>query len=292
MFKWSLIFWFTGLSLFGQTESNLMFDVHYGDAVQEWVAFPSLKKQGQFVAGYIYVSPQEGIVFHYHSSFHLGTSAEIVPDGIDTQELNRIRLGRAYNFKMARLGEEHRQKLQLPLQPQGFAYHYVADEIQRYYLTGKALNADREFERAQVVLEKVYEKNPHYSGVELELAYSYNGIRRYDLTITLLTKALENDASQPLFYKELAFAFLNSGMVTMAEKTYQQCLEKTQDKGLKSEIGSSMAYYFYLQKKEEKFKEWRQVVDQNADAGSQYQLFMQQLERNWNNRPSHEMKKL
>lgn len=273
-----------------QSREPLVFDKHYGDAINRWVAFPSLKNQGSIIAGYVYLDPKEGIFVQYQLSFHFGSQNELISDGIDQNELFRLRLGRAYNFKLAALNTEHCALLNLPNHPDGAAYYQFTSE-QQEYLTGKYLNDDREFERAQVFLEHLYNKLPHYPGLELELAYCYNGQRRYDLSIAMLPKALENNPNEPLFYKELAFAFLNSGMTSMAEKTYQQCLNKTTDRTLKSEIGSSMAYFFYLQKKEDKFKEWSKVIADNAEPGSQYILLLEQLERNWNNRPLIEKRK-
>ncbi|MFM2230595.1 MAG: hypothetical protein RL607_1853 [Bacteroidota bacterium] len=274
-----------------QTTNPLVFDKHYEEVINRWVAFPSLKNQGSIIAGYVYLDPKEGIFVQYQLSFHFGSQNELLADGIDKNELFRIRLGRAYNFKLAELNADHCQLLQIPKHPDGAAYYQLTSE-QQLFLTGKYLNDDREFERAQVFLEQLYNQQPHYPELELQLAYSYSGQRRYDLTISMLPKALEHNPNNPLFYKELAFAFLNSGMTTMAEKTYQQCLARTTDKVLKSEIGSSMAYYFYLQKKEDKFKEWSKVVTDNADLGSQYLLLLEQLLQNWNNRPNNEMRKL
>ncbi|RXR22828.1 tetratricopeptide repeat protein [Flavobacterium stagni] len=283
------------LSLFqcltAQTTEPLVFDKHYGDVINRWVAFPSLKNQGSIIAGYVYLDAKEGVFVQYQLSFHFGPQNELIADGIDKNELFRLRLGRAYNFKLAALSSEHCALLKIPSRPDGAAYYQFTTE-QQEYLSGKYLNDDREFERAQVFLERLYSQQPHYPNLELQLAYCYNGQRRYDLTITLLPKAMENNPNEPLFYKELAFAFLNSGMTSMAEKSYQQCLEKTTDKSLKSEIGSSMAYFFYLQKKEDKFKEWSKVVTDNAEQGSQYLILLQQLENQWNNRPERELKKL
>lgn len=275
-------------NLYSQQTPSLVFDKHYADLVNRHVAFPSLKTNGSFVAAYIYLDPKEGIFAHYENSFHFGPKNELIADGIDTNELHRIRLGRAYNFKLAELNNEHCTLLNLPIQPNSIAYYQYTPE-QRLFLTGKYLNDDREFERAQPFLEQLYQQQAHFLDLEIQLAYCYNGQRRYDLTIALLPKAMEYNPNEPLFYKELAFAFLNSGMTTMAEKTYKQCLERTQDANLKSEIGASMAYYFYLQKKEEPFKTWCKVVADNASAGSQYFLLLEQLERNWNNRPTQEL---
>ena len=276
--------------VFSQVTTPLVFDKHYGELVNHYVAFPSLKNNGSIIAGYIYLDPKEGIFVQYQKSFHFGTSNELIDDGIDTNELNRIRLGRAYNFKLAVLNKEHCALLNIPNQPSGLAYYQLTPQ-QTLFLTGKYLNDDREFERAQSFLEQLYQQEPHYPDLELQLAYCYNGQRRYDLTITLLPKAMEYNPNDPLYYKELAFAFLNSGMTVMAEKTYQQCLDRSQDKMLNCEIGSSMAYFFYLQKNEEKFKAWSKVITANASSGSQYLLLLDQLERNWNNRASNESQK-
>lgn len=277
--------------LAAKTTEPLVFDKHYGDVINRWVAFPSLKNQGSIIAGYVYLDAKEGVFVQYQLSFHFGPENELIADGIDKNELFRLRLGRAYNFKLAALSSEHCALLKIPSHPDGAAYYQFTTE-QQEYLSGKYLNDDREFERAQVFLEQLYSQQPHYPDLELQLAYCYNGQRRYDLTIALLPKAMENNPNEPLFYKELAFAFLNSGMTTMAEKTYQQCLNKTNDKSLKSEIGSSMAYFFYLQKKEDKFKEWSKIITDNAEPGSQYLLLLQQLQQNWNNRPLNEVRKL
>lgn len=274
-----------------QSTTALVFDRHYAEVINQWVAFPSLKNSGVLVAGYVYLDPKEGIFVQYAKSFEIASDQHLNDLGIDKNELYRLRLGRAYTYKFALLQPEHCEALKLPTHPDGAAY-YQFTEDQRRYLSGKYLNDDREFERAQPFLEQLYAEQPHYNGLELQLALCYNGQRRYDLTVPVMTKAIENNPSEPLFYKELAFSFINTGMTGMAEKTYQQCLEKTTDKALKCEIGTSLAYFFYLQKREDKFKEWSKVVTDNAETGSQYLILLQQLENQWNNRPERELKKL
>jgi len=277
MKKLLLVALFVSNFCFGQSQ-ELEFVTKYYDAVDKWVAFDKRAEDSTYTVGFIYIDAQAGFTFNYEAKF------KVANDGLRKIPENRnfdakYRLGQN-TANVAILSDEEIKQLELPKEPDWLRI-YKGDGNSYFVRMGFLYNSVGASHNALEPLLKVYEKEPHFEGLEFELAYAYNATQQFDKAIDVLDKAIKNEPKNFWFYRELGYSYLHQNQINSAERTYLQAMEMTTDKFQKAEMAFNMASYYFSVKNKPKFEEWAKLAKQYADTNSQYYQYINYFEGNW-----------
>jgi len=186
--------------------------------------------------GFIYIDEQAGFTYQLGSTFIIDTNNKYLPEKIDTTFMAKYRI--EPNWKdVAIIPNEKLVELKLPKTPEWLKFYKINEESVSYLKNiGFYYNHVGACDLALEVLKKAYQMEPHYEGLEFELAYAYNAIKQYDKAISVLKKAIENDKNDFYFYRELGYAYKNTNKIDQAEKTYRKGIKISKNKFEKSEM--------------------------------------------------------
>ena len=260
---------------FGQ---NLKFETKIYDAVDKWVAFN--KNSSTYMVGFIYIDSDAGFTFDHEADFEITDSGlKKLPKPFNG--VSKFRLGENTAL-VAVLTDEQINQLELPQQPD-WLKHYKTDENKTSYLVkmGRHYNHVGASKKAIEILLKVYNKKPHFEGLEFELSYAYNATENYEKAIEVLTKAIKNDPNNFWFYRELGFTYINLDNIDEAEKIYKKGISLSDNKAQKTEMSINMVQYYFYNKNRPKFEEWVKITKQNIEKGSQFEQHLEYFETNW-----------
>src|SRR5690606_2555279 len=123
--------------------------------------------------------------------------------------------------------------------------------------------------------------NPHYKGLEFELAYAYNATQKFDSAILILNKAIENDSNNFWFYRELGFSDKNLGNLEKAEEVYKKGIKISDKKEQKAEMAINMIQSYFKMRDKIKFDEWVSIAEKFIEKGSQFDKYINYWKQNW-----------
>lgn len=260
---------------------NLKFDTKFSDAVDKWIAFDKSDNDSTYSYGIIYIDEQAGFTYDYKSRFKITQNAlENIPNELQSSIKARLTPNTA-NVHI--LTESEIKQLNLPKQPDWLKHYKTNENTVSYFKNiGYHYNHVGASQNAIESLLKAYAIEPHYKGLEFELAFAYNATKNYEKAIEVLTKAIENDANNFWFIRELGFAYKNIGNIEKAEETYKKGIAISNDKNQKSEMAVNMAQSYLQKKDKKKFDEWAKITKQYTDKGSQIDQFIDYWIENWN----------
>jgi tetratricopeptide (TPR) repeat protein len=276
-----LIFLATTLSNAQFLPVELKFETNYYEAVDKWVAFPKKDNDTTYTFGFIYLDDQAGFTFDYFSKFIIVNSRlKSLPRGFNESLKSRLAPNTAL---VAVLTERQMTDLALPNQPQWLSsYKKDSDKVPYLKNIGFHYNHVGASYLALEPLNKAYAIDPHFEGLEFELAYAYNALKRYDQAIKVLESAIENNPNSFYFYRELGYALRYINQLDQAEKIYKQGIKISKDEFEKSEMAVNMAQAYFLIRDRKKFDEWAKVTRMYAKKGSRYAQFVDSFEQMWN----------
>jgi len=246
---------------FAQSDTTeLKFNTKYYNAVDRWIAFPKKEADTTFTLGFIYLDEQAGFTFDYHSRFlETDNGLKILPREFEAGLKSRLSRN---TINVAVLSEKQVSELELPNVPEWLeVYKEDSDKVRYLKNIGFHYNAVGASNLALEPLTKAFEIEPHFNGLEFELAYAYNALGQFDKAIPVLESAIENDNENFLFYRELGFSYKNLEQIEKSEKIYRQGIELTKDKAQKGEMAVNMAQSYFQLKDKAKFREWAKLTE-------------------------------
>ena len=173
--------------------------------------------------------------------------------------------------------------MELPKVPEWLAvYKEGSDKVGYLKNIGYHYNAVGASNLALEPLEKAYEIEPHFDGLEFELAFAYNALGQFDKAIPIMESAIENDKQNFRFYRELGFSYKNLKQIGKAEIIYRKGMKLTKDKSQKGEMAVNMAQSYFQVKDKEKFKEWAKLTRKYSEKNSRFAQFIDAWEEELN----------
>ncbi|MFC6998217.1 tetratricopeptide repeat protein [Rufibacter roseus] len=265
----------------GQSDkAGLTFKTKYYEAVDKWIAFPKKEGDSTYTFGFIYLDDQAGFTFDYASKFIVGEKGlKALPR--EFQESLKSRLA-PNTANVAVLSSKQIGELGLPNQPEWLSNYKIGSETVPYLKNiGFHYNHVGASHLALAPLTQAYQTDPHYDGLEFELAYAYNALKMFDKAISVLKKAIANNPENSFFYRELGYAYRYSNQMDSAENAYMKGIEISKDDFQKSEMAVNMAQAYYLVRNKEKFNKWAKLTRKHAEKGSRYAQFIDIFEQKW-----------
>ena len=189
--KQYLIFTFL-ISIFSYGQSNLVFDKKFVQSEDKWVAFPA-DSTGSYNFGFIYIDSQAGLTFDYTGSFKIDENGKFNLKKKEIEGSMKYRL-EPNNVMVAFIPDTKYSELGINQIPDWLKF-YKEDEntIDRQFKWGYMYNGWGECEKALEFLNKVYELNPKYEGLKVELAYSHNCLKNYDKAIDYIMESMREE---------------------------------------------------------------------------------------------------
>lgn len=268
-----------------QENSELKFETNFYDAVNKWVVLPKKSTDTTYTYGFIYMDISAGITFHLGGSFFIDKNNKYIGDAEPGHQMTKKRLDNPNIVKMAVLNNKKMAELNLTKEPDWLVhYKFSEDSVENLKQLGYHFNHVGACEKALLYLNKAYKKEPHYKGLEFEIAYAHNHLGQYDKSIPILEKALKNDSKNYSFYRELGYAYSKLNKLDMAEKTYKKGISLSDSNFEKSEMAVNMAQGYFLIKNKAKFDEWAKITKTYAEKGSQYAQYIDFFEKEWNSK--------
>ena len=257
------------------------FNTKFYDAVDKWVVFDKKEGEQSYSLGFIYIDPQAGFTYNYESALQMqGSKVSKLPRLVNDSNI-KVRLDRN-TFDVLVLTPEQVKSLGLPAEPEWLATYKVnQDFIEARVGIGSAYNAAGASHHALPILQKAYEENPHYPGLEFELAYAYNATQSFYKAVIVLNRAIENDPSNFWYYRELGFSLKHLNNLPEAEKAYRKGFELSTERDQRAEMAINMAQSYFNTKDRVKFDEWKKLVEANADPDSMFMAYIKYFEENW-----------
>jgi len=261
--------------------TDLNFDTKYYDAVDSWVVFPKKATDSTFAYGFIYIDQMAGITLRYGGTLKIEkdkfVSTEKVTNSMVIHRLTK-NTSNVYVFNDKQISE-----LDLQKEPE-WLETYKSNENTAEYLKdiGNHLNHAGAVEKALVPLLKAYEIEPHLKGLEFELSFAYNALKKFNKAIEILEKAIENNPNDYQFYRELGYSYMNLEQIKEAEKTYLKGIKISTNDFEKSEMCVNMAQAYFIKKDEKKFNKWAENTLKYAKEGSQYAKYIEHFKKDWN----------
>lgn len=262
-------------------KSGISFDTKFYHAEDKWVVFDKKEKQNTYALGFIYLDPQAGYTFNYEGELELKNNKLKRLPRLDSTSNIKVRLDRN-TFPVYLLPDDQIKEFGLPAKPEWLnAYKENSDFIENRIQRASMMNGAGASEIALPILQKAYNEDPHYPGLEFELGYAYNATGSFYKAVIILNKAIENEPSNFWYYRELGFSLKHLENLPEAEKVYRKAIELTSDKIQIAEIAINMVQSYFHNRDKVNFDIWKKIVVENAEPDSQFMAYIQYFEDNW-----------
>jgi len=271
--KQYLIFTFL-ISILSYGQSNLVFDKKFVQSEDKWVAFPA-DSTGSYNFGFIYIDSQAGLTFDYTGSFKIDENGKFNLKKKEIEGSMKYRL-EPNNVMVAFIPDTKYSELGINQIPDWLKF-YKEDEntIDRQFKWGYMYNGWGECKKALEFLNKVYELNPKYEGLKVELAYSHNCLKNYDKAIDYIMESMREEPVTAYLIKELIFSQSKNGDLQDAENTFNLFDSKIPDKSYRSENAYNILQGYYNNKDLKNFNRW--LKESNIQADKRFQTYIEQM---------------
>ncbi len=273
-----LICAFLGKIAFAQqpvlADENFKFDQRVFKCEKKWVIFPKAPNAKNYPFGYIYVDRMAGFTLNLEGFFYLDQNKNYVLDTAaygNKAKIVKYRL-EGNSKPVALITADHYSQLKITAEPDWVKIYYqpVTDSLYYNFRRGFIFNGVGEGDTALTYLKKVYKMQPHYKGLEFEMAYAYNVSNKFADAIKLLEPAIKNDPGNIMFYREMGYAYLGQSNLAKAIEYYKQGVDHCNEQQLseKSEMAINMARAYKLSGDDAAYKEWGAKAKQWAPLNS------------------------
>lgn len=260
----------------GLSAQELKFDKRFVECENKWVAFQE-DKDSTHIFGFIYIDAQAGLTLNYEGSFRIDATGKYIPRRLDSTSM-KVRL-QPNRVKVAIIPASRYNELGIT-DPPDWLHFYQEDtgSIERLYRWGFLYNEWGMSEKALTYLERAWNIDPKFKGLDLELAFAYNALEKYDKAVTVLETALKNSTSYCYLYKELSYSQMHLGQLDKAGVTAKKGIGLCNDKLIQSEMAYNMAYQYSRKKDKKNFTAWADETKKWATLGDQFMQALASLE--------------
>lgn len=280
-----VLFLFSTIQICFSQSSNdkSAFNVEYYDAKDKWVIFPKKATDSIHPFGFIYLDLQAGFTFNYEGSVRIDNNGKFKLYNKSNEGFTKVRLEPYKTASVLIIPDKIVESFELQIKPEWLTIYQPSnpESIQTLKDYGYHYNHVGACEKALFFLEKAYKINPHFDGLEFELAYAYNHLGQYEKAIPVLDKAISNNPKNYYFFRELGFAYVKQNKISLAEKTYQKGIKMSDNDFEKSEMALNMAQGYFKLKDRKKFDEWAKITRKYAESNSQYAQYIDMFEKEW-----------
>ena len=263
---------------YANADTALIFNQRYTQCERKWVVFPKKYNEESYSYGFIYLDAQAGFTYDVKGNFKIDKDGHYLADTSFLVNTSiKSRLGRN-TVRVALAPPAHFAELHITPQPDWIkGYYAYTDTLAHYFRWGFVYNDLDQCDTALVYLNKVYAVQPHYKGLEFELIFAHNALNDYDGAIKIINTALEADAINPLFYRELGYAYTKEQNYFKAISAYKTginlCTADTQT-DTKAEMAINLAVVYKSAGDDDQYKTWGKLAKSWARPDSDLYNFI------------------
>jgi tetratricopeptide (TPR) repeat protein len=255
-------------------QTTLNFDKRNVQCEDKWIA-QQMNEDSTYNFGFIYIDEQAGLTFNYEGKFKIQDNVFLRQQ--EEMPSFKVRLEPNY-VAIAEIPEEKFKELGVVKFPDWLKYYKENENsIERLYRWGFLFNSWDECEKALTYLEQAQKLNTKYPGLEFELAYSFNALKRFDKASIVLESAIKTSPNECYLYKELIYSEVNNTKIDNAIKTYEDGIRVCKEKDIKAEMAINIAEKFFIQKDIANFEKWSEETMRWASSGDQFSTYIEKL---------------
>jgi tetratricopeptide (TPR) repeat protein len=232
----SLLIIISGKALYAQHKEyhDLKFNKIIVFEEKQWVVMSEPDSAGFYPFGYVFVDPDEGLVFQKAGSLKINEKGKYVLNKAEVKkEFDREYIYRRTSWmvsgirliRVSLLPANHFKELKIKeTEPDSIKRFYnYTDTLAYNYKKGCIYSDINWYDKGITYLEAIYKIDPHYAGVELrtdkfdvyfsqvglelKLAYAYKRAGQMDKAITILNDAIANNPNNTSFYMQLGLVY-------------------------------------------------------------------------------------
>jgi tetratricopeptide (TPR) repeat protein len=242
-------------------DTAFVFNHRISRSVNHWIVFPKQNDIGAYPFGYLYIDPSQGFVFNLEGFFTTNGAGRFsrVNQKITEQLHDTYMLKPGPKPLVAIIDAEHNEELDIYPRPDWLAsYNDYTDTTAHCVEWARAYNGIKDYEMTVSMLQDTYHTAPHTAGLELELSHAYNELKRFDDAIKVAETALLTDVGNGSLYKELGNAQLSKGRFDDALATYTTGIKlcNTSQADDKAEMAMYTAIAYGKKGNNEGYKKW------------------------------------
>lgn len=247
------------LALNGCAQPNLVFDKRFVECEDKWVAF-SKDEDDTYTYGFIYIDAQAGLTFNKEGSFKYNKLNAIEVEKITGSSI-KARL-KPNNVKVAIIPSTMFKDLQIEEYPDWLKFYKTdTGTVKRLYSWGYMYNGWGECKKALSFLEKAKTLEPEYKGLNVELAYSYNCLSRYDKAEKVLELDVIKYPQDAYINKEYIYTLSKNHQIDLACQHFSKTKTILKDKQYHAENCYNIMQYYYDNKDKINFIKWYKELE-------------------------------
>lgn len=262
-------------------QSNLTFNKRFVECEDKWVAF-NKNKDNSYPYGFIYIDPEAGLTLNYQGTFKISSNGKFIPTKLDSVNNMIIRL-KPNNILVAFIPKNKFTELKIDSIPTWLKFYKTnKNSIERLYKWGYMYNGWNECKKALTFLKKANQMNPNYKGLAVELAYSYNCLKQYDLAENILKENININPDNAYVNKEYIYTLSKNNKIKKAIQQYKLTKKTIKDKQYDVENCYNILQYFYFQKDQKKFNKWYEELSKLGIKNKMIKIYADRMKKDIN----------
>lgn len=262
-------------------QSNLTFNKRFVECEDKWVAF-NKNKDNSYPYGFIYIDPEAGLTLNYQGTFKISSNGKFIPTKLDSVNNMIIRL-KPNNILVAFIPKNKFTELKIDSIPTWLKFYKTnKNSIERLYKWGYMYNGWNECKKALTFLKKANQMNPNYKGLAVELAYSYNCLKQYDLAENILKENININPDNAYVNKEYIYTLSKNNKIKKAIQQYKLAKKTIKDKQYDVENCYNILQYFYFQKDQKKFNKWYEELSKLGIKNKMIKIYADRMKKDIN----------
>jgi tetratricopeptide (TPR) repeat protein len=232
----------------------LNFNKHNVECEDQWVIFP-MTKDSSYIYGFIYIDHQAGLTFNYEGNFKIASDGKYIPKKDESHSF-KVRL-QPNAVLLSIVPESKYQELKIKATPDWLRFYKTdTTSVTHLYRWGFLYNGWNMCNKALTYLESAQKIDPHFKGLAVELAFSYNCIGKYSQALIVLENALKDNPTDAYINKELIYAQVKGGLLDQAAESCKNAIRTCEDKTYNGENCINLLQAYYIRKDKTNFNLW------------------------------------
>ena len=268
---------FTLLALKINAQNDLIFNKRFIECEDKWVAF-YMNEDSSHTYGFIYIDTQAGLTLNLEGDFKYQPDSSLLVE--KNKETNiKVRLENN-NVKVAIIPEAMFNDLQIDSIPAWLKFYKTdVDSINRLYKWGFMYNGWGLCEKALEYLLKAKRIDSEYEGLLVEIAYSYNCLKKYDLSAAVLEEALRMKPTDAYTNKEYIYTLTQQKNIQKAIEQYEKSVELGIDDKYNAENCFNILGQFYYKKDVKNFNKWVKKLKKWPNSNKQIDAYIKMMKK-------------
>lgn len=259
-----------------QSSAQLAFDKSILDCEDKWVVFPQ-DSDGLYKYGFIYLDSRAGLTFDYSGKLKIDATGNITANPREGSSSIKIPLNPS-KILIAIIRETNFEQLKISKVPEWLSFYKLEEgSIEQLYRWGSIYNAWGDYQKGLDILEKAYQIDSKYKGLDIQLAYSYNRLNEYKKAIEILKKVLAVNPTDAYINKEYIYSLTANKELDVAIDVYKNSLRICPDTTYVSENAFYILQGYFYKIDLKNFDTWLAETEAVLSSNDQIWKIVEQM---------------